>query len=142
VNAAADKRPAETHMARSVAETVSLRREFANFFADVDHRSIPREVQTRAKLQILDAVGVALDSSKYDFAECALRAMQKLGGPGEVPVFGMPASFTARDAAVLNGLLCHGLDFDDTHMGGGGPIHITASLFPAAFSAALPLLFR
>lgn len=124
------------HSQEKSAEKFSPCRQLAIFFARVDDRGIPREVQTRAKHQILDAVGVALASSRRQFAERALSAMQKLSGLGEVPIFGMPASLTPRDAAVLNGLLCHGLDFDDTHMGGGGPIHITASLFPAAFSAA------
>jgi 2-methylcitrate dehydratase PrpD len=35
----------------------------------------------------------------------------------------------------MNGLLCHGLDFDDTHL--GGVIHPSAAIFPAVFAAAV-----
>ncbi|MGD9915535.1 MAG: MmgE/PrpD family protein, partial [Rhizobiaceae bacterium] len=40
-----------------------------------------------------------------------------------------------RDAATINGLICHGLDFDDTHL--RGVIHPTVAQFPAALSAAV-----
>lgn len=42
----------------------------------------------------------------------------------------MPARLPLRDAVMMNGLLVHGLDFDDTHV--PGVIHATASAFPTA----------
>ena len=55
--------------------------------------------------------------------------MRGLGGAGDVPVFGMPASLSPRDAAIVNGFLIHGLDYDDTHI--AGVLHPTASVLPA-----------
>jgi 2-methylcitrate dehydratase PrpD len=63
-----------------------------------------------------------------------LTAMRGLGGSGNVPIFGFPAKLSPRDAAVVNGYLCHGLDFDDTHV--AGIIHPTASVLPAVLSTA------
>jgi len=107
----------------------------ARFAANLRHEDIPANIRSRARHHLLDAIGIALASTKYDFAQRTLNAIAGLGGAGPVPVIGMPARLSARDAAVVNGLLCHGLDFDDTHL--GGVVHPTASALPAALSAAM-----
>ncbi|HBK05568.1 MAG TPA: MmgE/PrpD family protein [Acetobacteraceae bacterium] len=107
----------------------------AAFVSGLRLGDIPAVVQERAVHHVLDSVGIAHASTRYDFAHRTLTALQGLGGAGSVPVFGLPARLPPRDAAIMNGLLCHGLDFDDTHL--GGVIHPTAAVFPAAFAAAL-----
>ena len=111
----------------------------AAFTAGLQLHDVPAVVQERAVHHVLDAVGIAHASSRYDFAHRTLTALRDLGGngvgAGAVPVFGLPARLPPRDAAMMNGRLCHGLDFDDTHL--GGVIHPTAAVFPAAFAAAM-----
>jgi 2-methylcitrate dehydratase PrpD len=107
----------------------------ASFASALRFEEIPERVRIRAAHHILDAVGIACVSTRYDFAHRVFSAIGALAGAGDVPVIGMPARLPPRDAALVNGLLCHGLDFDDTHL--GGVVHATASVFPAAFSAAL-----
>ncbi|MGH6943941.1 MAG: MmgE/PrpD family protein [Geminicoccaceae bacterium] len=114
---------------RAIAETL------AAFAAELRFEAIPAAVRERAKHLVLDAVGIALASSRHEFARCALAGLQALDDPGPVPVIGLGARLTARDAASLNGILVHGLDFDDTHL--AGIVHATASAFPAALSAAV-----
>jgi 2-methylcitrate dehydratase PrpD len=46
----------------------------------------------------------------------------------------LPLRLPPRDAALLNGILVHGLDFDDTHS--GGVIHATASIWPTVLATA------
>lgn len=111
----------------SIAEALS------RFVADTPDDAIPETVRTRAPHHMLDAVGIALASTRYDFAHKTLTALRGLAGEGPVPVIGMPAALPARDAATVNGLLCHGLDFDDTHI--PGVIHPTAAVLPAVMSA-------
>ena len=106
----------------------------AGFAHDLTAAAIPAEVRERAKHLILDATGIALASGRYDFAHKAATAISGLGGAGSVPVIGLPLRLPPRDAALLNGILVHGLDFDDTHT--GGVIHATASLWPVTLSAA------
>lgn len=113
----------------------SIAARLAGFVAGTVHDDIPQEVRRRAQHHILDAVGIALASGRFDFAQRTLTAMRGLGGAGPAPVIGLPARLPPRDAAVVNGVLCHGLDFDDTHT--GGVIHPTASVFPAVFAAAV-----
>jgi 2-methylcitrate dehydratase PrpD len=96
--------------------------------------AIPQQVRERARHLMLDATGIAYASGRYEFAHKALTAIAGLGGMGNVPVIGLPARLPPRDAALVNGILVHGLDFDDTHT--GGVIHATASMWPAVLAAA------
>jgi len=116
----------------ATAEPIAPR--LAEFAAGLAHGAIPATVRTRAMHHMLDAAGIAVASTRYDFAHKTLAGIQSLGGTGNVPVFGMPARLSPRDAALMNGVLCHGLDFDDTHI--SGVVHPTASVFPAVLSAA------
>jgi 2-methylcitrate dehydratase PrpD len=111
-----------------------ISRTLAQFAHDLTIEAIPREVRERAKHLILDATGIAYASGSYDFAHKTLTAVAGLGGAGEVPVIGLPQRLSPRDAALVNGVLAHGLDFDDTHT--GGVIHSTASVWPAVLSAS------
>ncbi len=107
----------------------------AHFVATLDMRQIPPAVLDRARHLILDAVGIAHASTHYDFAHRSLSAMTELSaGAGDTPVIGLAAKLSLRDAMLMNGILIHGLDYDDTHA--AGVIHATASTFPCALGAA------
>jgi 2-methylcitrate dehydratase PrpD len=123
-----DKVPDSREQGKLISETLS---DFAHGLAPA---AIPAEVRERARHLMLDATGIALASGRYDFAHKAMTAIAGVGGTGAVPVIGMPVRLPPRDAALLNGILVHGLDFDDTHT--GGVIHATASMWPAAMAAA------
>ena len=109
----------------------------AGFAARLTYDAIPEPVRQRAKHLILDATGIALASSRHEFARRALAGMQARRDQGEVPVIGCDERLTARDAATLNGILCHGLDYDDTH-----PSISRASPGPAASRAPAPCMIR
>ncbi|OAB55502.1 2-methylcitrate dehydratase [Phormidium willei BDU 130791] len=111
-----------------------MREALAAFVAEIRPNGIPGEVRQRAQHHMLDAAGIALASSREDFAHRTLTALRGLGGAGAVPAIGLPARLTPRDAAMVNGLLCHGLDFDDTHI--AAVVHPTASVFPTVMAAA------
>ena len=89
----------------------------ATFVVGTPAEAIPADVQTCVKHLILDAVGNAYASTRYEFANRALTALQGLD-EGQATVIGMPARLTVRDAALMNGILIHGLDFDDTYLPG------------------------
>ncbi|APR39337.1 MmgE/PrpD family protein [Paraburkholderia sp. SOS3] len=105
----------------------------ANFAIGMTLDDVPDEVRQRAKYLMLDALGLAYATKRYPFTKVTLAAMQSLGS-GSSTVIGHGRLLQARDAMVMNGLLVHGLDFDDTHM--GGVIHATASLFPCTLGTA------
>jgi 2-methylcitrate dehydratase PrpD len=104
----------------------------ARFAAELRDEQIPEEVRRRAPYFMLDAVGIALASTGFDFAHRTMNAMAGLAGEGEGAVIGSSLRLPMRDAAFLNGFLIHGLDFDDTHS--GGIVHATSSVFPTALA--------
>lgn len=107
----------------------------AAFTATQDGAAIPAQVRERARYLILDAVGIAYASTHYEFAQRALSAVRDLSaGLGQVPVIGLPVRLQLRDAMLMNGILIHGLDYDDTHS--AGVIHATSACLPAALGAA------
>jgi 2-methylcitrate dehydratase PrpD len=112
---------------------VSIALQLADFAARTTFDDLPADVVERAKLLVLDAVGTAFASGSFDFASRALGALTSFG-PGTNPVIGLDARLDLRDAALMNGILVHGLDFDDTHL--SGVVHVSASALPAALAIA------
>jgi len=102
------------------------------FAAGLSFEDIPSPVLARAKLLILDALGCGLASNAYDFAGAALAGSVALGGEGPCSVIGRSTRLPLRDAAMMNGLLIHGLDFDDTHL--ASIVHPTAACLPVALT--------
>ena len=101
----------------------------AEFVAALKYESIPPAVRKQAKLHLLDSIGVAFASSSFDFAHKAFSGLAGLGA-GEYDVIGMPEKLPLRDAVLMNGILVHGLEFDDTSI--RGRIHPSAFCVPCA----------
>ena len=109
----------------------TIARTLAEFAASLRAADIPPEVRERARYLMLDAVGIAHASTHYDFAHRALSAVTDLSeGVGTTPLIGLPQRLTSRDALLMNGILIHGLDYDDTHA--AGVVHATSSCLPCA----------
>ena len=113
----------------TTSPTAPISHQLAGFVGGLDGKAIPAEVRSRARYLILDAVGIALASTQYDFSHRTLNALREFG-EGASPVIGYGAHLGLRDAVTMNGFLIHGLDYDDTHT--QGVIHATASCFPTA----------
>lgn len=115
--------------------TVNPAATFADFVTGFRLDAVPGAVRERAKLSLLDGLGIGLAAVNYDFARRLAAALEALAGTGEFPVIGMDLRLPLRDAAHLNGTLIHGLDFDDTH--GEAVVHTTASAAPTALVGGL-----
>jgi 2-methylcitrate dehydratase PrpD len=126
--------PRAARGAAAPAIAVSL----ARFMASLSLEGVPESVAARARYLILDAVGIAFASGRFDFARRTLAALRSLAdGSGDSMVIGFPDRLPFRDAAIANGVLVHGLDFDDTHL--GGVVHATASLVPTILAVGARL---
>lgn len=104
----------------------------ARFAAGLRFEDIPAPVLERAKLHILDALGCGLASNAYGFAGRVVAGAAAHGEIGRCRVIGRAERLPVRDAALVNGVLLHGLDFDDTHL--GSIVHPTAACLPVALS--------
>ncbi len=110
----------------------SASRQLARLTASLRLEDVPAPVRTRAKLHILDALGAGLASNAQEFAGKCAAGVRAMGSPGTCSVVGREERLQLRDAALLNGILIHGLDFDDTHL--ESIIHATATSLPVALT--------
>lgn len=107
----------------------------AHFAASLSIDDVPERTRNRARLHVLDGLGLALASRAHPYADSTLAAVKELSdGGGTCSIIGQSARATVRDAALANGILIHGLDFDDTHQ--QAIVHPTAACLPAALGVA------
>jgi 2-methylcitrate dehydratase PrpD len=104
----------------------------AGFVTKLAPASIPAAVREQARLHLLDSVGIAFAAAGLDFARKACAGLAALE-TGDYPVIGMPAKLTLRDSVLMNGMLVHGLEFDDTAI--RGRIHPSTFGVPCALGA-------
>ncbi len=120
--------------AQTAALEASVSQDLARFAEGFAFDAIPADVRERAKYLILDAVGIAFASTRYDFAHRALSGVRALAGEGPHRLIALADRLPLRDAVLVNGILVHGLDYDDTHM--SAIVHPTASALPSALGVA------
>lgn len=105
----------------------------AKFALSLKLEQIPADVVTLAKEHLLDVIGIALASTQFEFGPIVLKAAQTFGTGAEATAIGSGVALPATSAALVNGTLAHGLDFDDTHI--GAVYHASAQAMAAAFAS-------
>jgi 2-methylcitrate dehydratase PrpD len=113
-------------------ETLSLAAHLADFCHHTTWEALPAPVQEKARLHVLDTLGLALASHAQDYAAPTLAGIAAVAGSGHCTVIGDERRLAPRDAALANGMLMHGLDYDDTHP--ASIIHPSVIGLPAALA--------
>ncbi len=112
----------------TAAETI------ASWATSLSLDDIPAEVQEHAKLHALDVLGCGLAAHAEGTAGEGRATMAELGGEPHATVIGLDERLPAANAAFANAMLCHGLDFDDTHS--DSVSHVSVVVTPAVLAAA------
>jgi 2-methylcitrate dehydratase PrpD len=107
---------------------------FAAWALALDLDDVPRAVVDAAKLHLLDVLGCGLAAHGLEIGAEGRTAMAELGGEPEASVIGLDTGLPAANAAFANAMLCHGLDFDDTHS--DSVSHVSTVVVPASLAAA------
>src|SRR5947209_388224 len=107
---------------------------FAAFSSSLTVERIPDPVLDSAKLHILDALGCGLAAHALDTAPAAREAMIETGSIGPATAIGVTYGLPPADAALVNGVTCHALDYDDTHT--GAVAHVSVAVVPGALAVA------
>ncbi|MBI2908854.1 MAG: MmgE/PrpD family protein [Chloroflexi bacterium] len=92
----------------------------ADFAAGLTLEQLPREVVVKAKVHIMDSVGVGLGGTTTEWWQRAYHVCQRLGGPPEATVFGQSMKLGVASAAMANSIAVTALDYDDTDYWGAG----------------------
>jgi 2-methylcitrate dehydratase PrpD len=105
----------------------------ATFGGELAYEEIPADVAEAAKLHLLDCLGCGLAAFGLGIATEGSRAFVDLGGEQQATVIGLDTRLPAINAAFANAMLCHGLDFDDTHS--DSVSHVSVVVCPVALAA-------
>jgi 2-methylcitrate dehydratase PrpD len=111
---------------------MTLAQRLAAFAASLSFDALPEEVVASVRLRTLDVLGIALASSRGDWAPAVI-ALAGEGG-GECTVLGTARTAPLPLAILVNGTLAHGLDFDDTHA--ASITHASAVILPTVLAMA------
>ncbi|WP_020222139.1 MmgE/PrpD family protein [Halarchaeum acidiphilum] len=123
-------------MSESATASTGATKRLCEFVAAVSYDDIPEDVIDHATLMIRDTFGVSLAATVSDPFEhvYAAKRAEIEGSEPHARVLGTPLAGVLGDAALLNGMLAHALDFDDVHpdMGGHPSSPILSALLPVA----------
>jgi 2-methylcitrate dehydratase PrpD len=112
-------------------------RRFAAHALDTRFTDLPAEAVARAKVFVLDSLGVGIAGSSVEGGEGLLAVALGWGAAGagpSVPAWGRAVRLAAPAAVFLNAWQMHNQEFDGLHE--GAVVHAMASVLPAALAAA------
>lgn len=90
-----------------------LSQRLADFTVNFSLPAAPPKALENAKLAILDCLGVAALAATQEVGVGLLKFASANASPGPCTIWGTSQSVSPRDAALINGTLAHGLDYDD-----------------------------
>ena len=86
----------------------------ADFIYDLEFNHIPADVIRKAKVSILDNLGLALGGSDSKATQAVLSVVRRFSEPKESTVFRFGDHLSANFAALVNGTVTHSHDWTDT----------------------------
>ena len=95
---------------------------------------VPAEVLHESTRCLLDHLGLAIAGAAEPAASIARAQCRLLGGEPQAMALGTFHRLRVTDAALVNGIACHALDFDDTHV--PTILHPTTPLYAAGTALA------
>ena len=110
---------------------VAIAEQLAKLAANVSAADLPQAVLERADELLIDVVGLCVAARNTDYVQALKRGTD---AGGSCTAIGHRETYSAENAAVINGTATHGEDFDDTFE--GGPVHSSTVILPAVLAAA------
>jgi 2-methylcitrate dehydratase PrpD len=109
-------------------KTLNLSSKLAEFTVGFQLEAVSAKALENAKVAILDCLGVAVLATRQQVGTILLNFARDNVGTGPCTIWGTTLKTTPRDAALLNGTLAHGLDYDDRN-------HSSTYTLAASFAA-------
>jgi len=107
---------------------MAVTKNLACFLVNSRYEDLPLEVRHEAKRALLNWMGCAIGSTHQETVACALAAIKPFAGPAQATLFGRNERLDILNAALVNGISSHVLDYDDTH---SRAIHTSSAIYPA-----------
>ncbi|MEK6601906.1 MAG: MmgE/PrpD family protein [Candidatus Binatota bacterium] len=109
-----------------------ITQQLSEYVAAASGRNLPPEVAAKAKHHILDTIGAMVSGSKLKPGRLAIKYARTQRGKREAAVIGSNLMLPAITAALVNGILAHADETDDTHW--RSRTHPGCAIIPAALA--------
>ncbi len=115
-------------------EPPALAETLARFVSETSRAQLPAVVLRKVAAHVLDTLGVAAAAVRTEFCAATWAALERVGSRGRATCIGLKKTLAPPWAALANGILAHGLDYDDTHA--EAVVHVSAPVVSAALAMA------
>ena len=95
---------------------------------------VPGSLRAQMPDRVLDILGIAARAATLDTSRAVTAFCREQGGAPVASAVGVAQRLPAAEAAFVNGVLAHSLDYDDTHL--PSILHPSASIVPAVLATA------
>jgi 2-methylcitrate dehydratase PrpD len=119
-------------LAAATSDVSPVMAALSDYMAAAKDRALPAEVVEKAKHHILDTFAAMLSGSKLPPGQAALALARSQSGRRVATVIGSTVLTGPIDAALVNGVLAHSDETDDSHA--ASQSHPGASIVPSAFA--------
>jgi 2-methylcitrate dehydratase PrpD len=106
----------------------------ASYIVGARHSYLPDAVRKEGTRTLFNWTGVAIGGAREEAIDIAVAALAAFAGTSQAGLVGRRERLDVMNAAFVNGLAGHVLDFDDTHL--KTVIHPAAAVVPALFAYA------
>ncbi|HET8616162.1 MAG TPA: MmgE/PrpD family protein [Actinomycetales bacterium] len=113
---------------------LTLAEQVAQFAWACAEQGVPDAVQSSVNQRVLDVLGLCVAAYRVPTSDAVASLVDEQGGRAQARAVGLDRRVPASQAALLNGVLAHSLDYDDTHL--PSVLHPSACVVPAALAAA------
>lgn len=113
---------------------MTITRDLAAFALELRLDLLPSEVIETAKVRVLDTLGVALAGSREECVRIATEVALATGSTGRATTIASGHAMAPSQAALVNGVSAHALEFDD--MSTSIISHTSATVGPAVLALA------
>jgi len=113
-----------------MSNTISYK--FSEFTYNLKLKDVPEEVVNKAKLHILDTLGIMMATYNLEDVKRIVNIVRYLNGPSESTIIGHGFKAAAPNAVIANASMAHSVDYDDTHL--GSITHQSCTAVPTALA--------
>lgn len=124
---------AEKEAQNPMEQTNTLAQRLADFAVAVRFEDLSPEIVESVKSRVLDILGICAAAAPLDTSRAVRSWAHDQGGTPQASAVGIDVKLPPAQAAFVNGVLAHSLDYDDTHL--PSVLHPSASVVPAVLAA-------
>lgn len=117
---AASTLPSSPLMAEPNSESLNTGKDatkiLAQYALNTKYEDLPPKIQHEAIRSFVNYVGVTIGSCRHPAIDICIASLRPVSGSNQASILGRHERFDALNAAFINGVGSHILDFDDTHL--------------------------